>query len=269
MGVDWIPCRVEAGCPTDELCELVRREALHFRTGGCSLASGLDPRIQFSEEELERIRLAYLELGPLHRRLLFKRESHRVSVISSEVLFPIEWRIEAERTILPWELGNQLTEWKSYREDVEQGRHCPFLRQLYLYACLHELVTVDLANFIPLVQHSLTATGSWAKRPEVVACRDEVLAAPILILPPPPQWPAGGGEPDLSLAERAFAKVESSVSAWNNAVRRGNVRLRLPTRPPAFEEWIAARLNDGWYSSFLAWVKPWKCGGYGLYRDCE
>jgi hypothetical protein len=31
MGVDWIPCRVETGHQTEELCELVRREALHFR----------------------------------------------------------------------------------------------------------------------------------------------------------------------------------------------------------------------------------------------
>jgi hypothetical protein len=269
MGVDWVPCRVEAGCPTEELCELVRREALHFRTNGASMASVFDPRIQFSEAERERIRQAYLELGPLHRRLLFKRDSHRVAVISSEVLFPIEWRIDAERTILPWELGDQLAEWQSYREEVEQGRHRPFLRQLYIYACLHELVTVDLANLIGVVQHSLTTTGSWAGRPEVVACRDEVLAAPILTLPPPPQWPAGGGESDQTAAEHGFAKVESSVRAWNNAVQRGNYRLRLPRRPLPFEPWIAARLNDEWYSSFLAWVEPWKCGGYGLYRDGE
>jgi hypothetical protein len=269
MGVDWIPCRVEAGCPTEELCELVRREAVHFRTSDSSLASGLDPRLQFSEAEQERIRQAYLELGPLHRRLLFKHESHRVSVISSEVLFPIEWRIDAERTILPWELGDQLAEWQSYREEVKQGRHRPFLQQLYIYDCLHELVSVDLANFLTVVQRSLTATGSWAKRPEVVACRDEVLAAPILTLPPPPQWPAGGGESDLTAAESAFAKVASSVRAWNDAVERGNARLRLPRQPLPFEQWIAARLTDGWYSSFLAWVEPWKCGGYGLYRDCE
>jgi hypothetical protein len=203
------------------------------------------------------------------RRLLFKRESHRVSVIGSEVSFPIEWRIVAERTILPWELGDQLAQWQSYRDEVKQGRHRPFLRQLYIYACLDELVNVDLANFIPVVRRSLTATGSWAKRPEVVACQDEVLAAPILTLPPPPDWPAGGGESDLAAAERAFAKVESSVRAWNHAVQRGNVRLRLPRRPLPFEQWIAARLSDRWYSSFRGWVEPWKCGGYGLYRDCE
>jgi hypothetical protein len=269
MGVDWIPCRVETGCSNEELCEIVRREAIHFRTGGFSMASGLDPRIQFLEAEREAIRQSYLELGPLHRRLLFKRDSHRVSVISSEVLFPIEWRVDAERSILPWELSDLLAKWQSYREEVRLGGHRPFLQQLYIYASLHDLVTIDLANLLSVVPHSLTVAGSWANRPEVVACRDAILAAPLLTLPLPPQWPTGGGDTDLTAVERGFAKVESSVSAWNNAARRGNVRLRLPRRPLPFEEWIAARLNDGWFSSFLTWAEPWKCGGYGLYRDCE
>lgn len=152
---------------------------------------------------------------------------------------------------------------------VGRGGHRPFLRQLYVYACLHELATVDLANFIHAVQHSLAATGGWAKRPEVAACRDRVLAEPLLAFPPPPRWPEGDGESDLSLVERNFVRVESAVLAWNHAVQRGNVMLRIPRRPPAFEDRIAGRLNDGWYASFLAWVEPWKRGGYGLYRDCE
>lgn len=122
---------------------------------------------------------------------------------------------------------------------------------------------------IPLVQRSLTATGSWTKRPEVVACRNEILAEPLLILPPPPHWPEGDGESDLSLVERAFTKVESSVREWNRAVPRGNVRLGLPNRPLEFDQCIAARLKNEWYSSFLEWVEPWRRGGNGLYRDCE
>jgi hypothetical protein len=185
------------------------------------------------------------------------------------VLFPIEWRLDAERTILPWELSGQLADWQSYREEVQQGKHRPFLQQLYIYTCLHELATVDLANFISVVHRSLTATGSWSKRPELAACRDEILASDILTLPPPPQWPAGGGESDPTTVERGIAKVESLVSAWNHAVQRGNFKLRLPRRPLPFEEWVVSRLNDGWYSSFLAWLEPWKCNGFGLYRDCE
>jgi hypothetical protein len=269
MGVDWIPCRAEADCPRDELSELVRREALHFQTNGSSMASLLDPRITFSETEEERIRQAYLEIGPLHRRLLFKNESHRVSVIGSHELFPIEWRIAAERTILPWELSDQLARWQGYREEVSRGEHQSFLRQLYIYVRLRELTVVNLANLMKLVQSSQTATGSWAKRPEVVACREEILAATILTLPSTPRWPDGEGETDLSLVEHAVAKVASLVDAWNRAVQRGNVKLRLPSRPLEFDRWIAAGLENEWYLSFLTWVEPWRQGGYGLYRDCE
>jgi hypothetical protein len=269
MGVDWIPCRVEAGCSAEELCELVRREALLFRTCGSSTTADLDPRVTFSDAELELIRRDYLELGPLHRKLLFKNECHRIGVISREELFPVEWRIAAERTILPWQLGDQLAQWQNYREEVKQGRHRPFLRQLYVYARLHDLVTVELANFIPVVEHSRTATSSWATRPETVACREEILAEPLLTHPMPPQWPAGEEDADLTVVERAYAKVESAVRAWYNATRRGNAKLHLPRRPLSFEEWVAARLNSEYYSSFLAWVEPWRAGGYGLYRDCE
>jgi hypothetical protein len=269
MGVDWIPCRVEADCEAAERRELVQREALHFRTSGSSMAAVLDRRIRFSDAERESIRQAYSELGPLHRRLLLKSESHRVAVIRSEVLFPIEWRIDAERTILPAELCDQLAEWDNYRDAVKQGLHRPFLEQLRIYHYLHEWVTVDLANLADLAQHSKAATSSWATRPAVVACREEVLAAPVLTLPAPPEWPSGTGESDPSTVERAFARIEWLVSAWNDAVPRRNLRLSLPKRPLPLEQWIAARLNDEWYSSFVNWLEPWKSGGYGLYRDCE
>lgn len=253
MGVDWIPCRVEADCPKDELCELVRREAMHFRTTGWSWATSLDPRISFSDPEREHIRQAYLELGPLHRRLLFKYyASHRVNVISLETLFPVEWRLDAERTILPWELDEQLARWQGYREDVAEGNHRPFLEQLYVFVQFHDFVTVDLYNFLTLVQHSLTATGGWAQTPEVVACRSAILAEPILTLPPPPRWPDGDGPADLSAVDRAFATIDSAVRAWNDVVRRGNYRSRPPERPPGFEQWVAGRLADEWYPAFLA-----------------
>lgn len=269
MGVDWIPCRVEPDCPKDELCRLVNLEAVHFRAGGSSLTMQLDPSLRLSEAEREVIHEAYAEHGPLHRRLLFKRDSHRIAVVCSEVLFPVEWRIDAERTIPPWELDDQLAGWESYREEVRQGRHEVFVRQLYHFDCINRLVTIDLANLVAVASHSLTAAGRWATLPEVSASRREILAAPILTLPAPPRWPSGGGALDPAGAELAFAKVESAVIAWNRAVERGNYRLGVPRRPLPFDQWVADRLDDGWFPSFIAWVEPWRRGGYGLYRDCE
>jgi hypothetical protein len=269
MGVDWIPCRVEAGYTREEMHELVQLEAAHFRVSGSSHASTLDSRVRFSEADQAEIRRAYTDRGPLHRRLLFKLDGHRISVIVWEELFPIEWRIDAERTILPWELAEQFSAWQGYRDEVAQGMHQAYLRQLYVYVQIHALVTVEVANLTSVVRSSLTATASWARRTEVGVCRDELLAGDILALPHPPTWPGGGAEPDLLVVQRAFERVESAISTWNRAVQRGNKCVRPPKRPPGFDEWVANRLGDGWYSSFLVWVEPWKRGGYGLYRDCE
>jgi hypothetical protein len=269
MGVDWIPCRVEAGYTREEMCELVRLEAAHFRMSGSSSAALLDPRIRFSEVERAEIQRAYTARGPLHRRLLLKLDGHRVSVITQEELFPIEWRIDAERTILPWELAEQFSAWRSYRDEIGRGMHQAYLRQLYIYVQIHALVSVEVYNLTWVARSSLTATGSWARRPEVGACRDELLAGEILALPQPPCWPDGGAEPDVRVVQRAFERVESAISAWNRVVQRGNKCVRPPKRPPGFDEWVANRLRDGWYLSFLVWLEPWRRGGYGLYRDCE
>src|SRR5262245_61791549 len=258
MGVDWVPCRVEAGYTREEMHELVRLEAAHFRMSGWSSAATLDPRIRFSEADQVEVQRAYTDRGPLHRRLLFKRDSHRVSVIAQEELFPIEWRIEAERTILPWELGEQLSAWQGYRDEVGRGMHQAYLRELYVYVQIHGLVTVEVENLTSVVRSSLTATGSWARRPEVGACRDELLAGEIVALPRPPTWPGAGAEPDLLVVQRAFERVESAIRGWNSAVQRGNKCVRPPKRPPGFDEWVANRLRDGWYPSFLVWVEPWK-----------
>lgn len=271
MGVDWVPCRVEAGCQTEEMNELVRREALHFRAHGFSNASHLDPRIRFTTEEQERIRQAYVEMGPLYEKLLLKYDYHRISAVRMEELFPIEWRIGCERTILPWELADVIGQWLGYRHEVSRGEHRPYLQQLYIHIHLRELVTEYWAKLISIVEHSLETTGNWATRSEVEACRAEILSEPIMTYTHPPRWPDWKeGEPlELALVEQVFDKVESKAKAWNTVVKRGNYRVQHLKRPPALEEWIASRLSDERFASFVTWLEPWKAGGYGLYRDCE
>ncbi len=73
MGVDWIPCRIDVGYSLDELREHVRREALHFQIGESATSRMIDPVIRFSAADLINIRDQYLQCGPLHEKLLFKR----------------------------------------------------------------------------------------------------------------------------------------------------------------------------------------------------
>ncbi len=175
MGVDWIPYRVEAGCSREELRELVRLEAAHFRLSEFSSATQLDPRLRLSEAEEGEVRRAYAESGPLNRQLLFKCESHRTSVVTQKDIFPVEWRTDAERTILPWELAGQLSAWQDYLDEIKQGGHRAYLRQLYVYQHLQDLKTVEVENLVSVAKKSLTASGIWALRPEVGVCGNKVL----------------------------------------------------------------------------------------------
>lgn len=269
MGTDWIPCRIEPGCSREQLSEHVRREAAHFRIGGGSHTTDIDPRVPYDEAEAAEIRQSYQEFGPLHRHLLLKIASHRIYVITWEELFPIEWRLDSQRTILPWELPDQIEIWQSYRRDVASGMHRPFLRELYVYDHLCSLKSIDVANFVSVVESSRTSNASWAARPEVASFRDEILSAPLVTRPLPPQWPHGGSCLFEEQLKSTYARVDAAVTRWNEVVQRGNKRAHRPKSPLEFEAWIAYRLKEEWFGSFLDWAKPWVDGGYGLYRNNE
>lgn len=268
MGVDWIPCRIDVGISLDELREHVRREALHFQTG-YSNSSIVDPAICFSEDERIKIREQYLQYGPLHEKLLFKRASHRVSVITSEVLFPIEWRINAQRTILPMELDDQCNTWQNYLDEVRNGRHRSFLRRLWIYDYLRELANVDLENLKTMIKRSEESTGSWSTHSDLLICRNEIAAEAVLACPDAPTWLIESEDLDPMVAQVEFSKVSRLVARWNATVKRGNYKLPSPKSILDFEQWLAMRLKNDWFGSFLTWLEPWRKGRYGLYRDCE
>jgi hypothetical protein len=266
MGVDWIPCKIEPRYSREEIEAAVRCEAIFFRMH--SFASSLIPPLSFSDAERAEIEKARQELGDYYDRFLFKQTSHRTSVVTCEELFPIEWRMDAERTILPWELESELQKWQRYRTEVAEGRHAGYLRQLYVYERLREFNQFDLANLLCAVNATLGKTAAWAKRPEMMNCRDEILKRNLLDVPPWPRWPDGGGVSDVSLVLQAYQRVDAIICRWNEAVQRGNMRSTRPKKPLGFEDWVASRLNDQWFPRFLEWVEPWRRGEYGLFRDC-
>lgn len=269
MGADWIPCRIDDGISLDELREHVRREALHFQTGGFFISSLIGPATNFSEDERSQIREQYLQYGPLHEKLLFKRASHRVSVVTSEALFPIEWRIDAQRTILPSELDDQCNAWQNYLDEARNGGYRKFLRRLWIYDYLRELANVDLENLKSMMKRSEEATGSWSTQRNVQICRNEIAAEASISNPDAPTWLIESEDMDPMIAQVEFLKISRLVARWNETVTRGNYRLPSPRRIMEFEQWIAMRLKNDWFNCFLTWVEPWRKGSYGLYRDCE
>jgi hypothetical protein len=278
MGIDWFPCRVEPGISREEIDRLVQIEARMFLAADGRLTEELQRLVKFTEHEREEIERAYQEAGRLDGRLLFKHCSHRVYVITYEELFPLEWRLNAYRTILPWELPRQVEAWQAYREQVARGSHRAYLLRLLLYLRSCALAFYFQESLVYAADRSLAATSSWAKQPEFCAVRNRVLNSPCPEILPPPVWRDLADQPlrrppdqDEQFQELSYAydRVAELAKTWNATVQRGNRRVDLPPSFPDLEDWITKRLSDDWYTRFLGWLDPWLRGGYGLYRDNE
>jgi hypothetical protein len=278
MGIDWFPCRVEPGIPREEIDRLVQLEARMFLAVGGNLCSDLQRLVKFTETQRVEIDRAYSVAGRLKDRLLFKWTSHRVYVITYEELFPLEWRLDAYRTIPPWELPGQVETWQAHRVQVAQGGHRAYLLQLQMYLRSNAFSDYFRDTLIGAAERARAATSNWGRQPDFCALRDRILASPCPEVLPPPVWeelrfhslthlPAK--DEQLQQLRGTQDHLAELAKTWNAVVQRGNRHVELPPPVPDLEEWIACCLADGWYARFLAWLEPWVRGGYGLYRDNE
>ncbi|PQO27868.1 hypothetical protein [Blastopirellula marina] len=276
MGVDWIPCRAEPEIDEHVLADAVEREYEAFLKNAGWVhfdlwpLMGLDPWCSLEEHDVpsKGFRLADL--------LLFKQNSHRVSAVTGWEVLPLEWRLEAYRTILPGQLPAQFQQWSRFRAEVVAGRHRPYLERLFWY-----LRTIKLGSCLQaaseLAAKSRTATASWTDRPEVIAARDNLLNLSVLPVPTPPRWDcATSAEDSLDQfgqeLQQKTAHFQEAATQWNTAVKRGNWRIDLRWNVPEFdfEVWIQQNTEPGiFFDSFVEWVEPYLTQGYGLYRDCE
>lgn len=142
--------------------------------------AGRDPLLL--EYISERLPATNFRLADL---LLFKHDSHRVGAVGAWEILPVEWRLDAYRTILPDELPGQLKKWMDYRTAVIDGSFRGYLEETLLYVCQIRLGE-QLLQAKATVQRSLDRTPSWVDRPEVIAAR---AAISILSEPEPPKPP--------------------------------------------------------------------------------
>jgi hypothetical protein len=278
MGIDWYPCRVEPGVNREEIDRLVEVESFCYWTGHGGVYRDLQPFVTLRESDIAAMEAEYRKLGRLKDRLLFKMTSHRVTIVSGNEVFPLEWRLRAFGTFLPWALPNQVERWESYRQEVLNGEHRAYLQELMIYLEFSDLKVFFQESLRSLAKIALKCKDSWATRPELGNVRDKILAEPCPTVPPPPLWPDRAGLPlaRSALDDERFQALRSShhrltelAQEWNSVVRRGNRRCQLPKPLLSLEEWIAKWQPSEGFSSFLVWLQPWLKGGYGLYRDCE
>jgi hypothetical protein len=275
MGVDWIPFRIEPGVSREEITRLATDEARRFRASRDWIDFDLHSLVDDSDLPPAPPPREDASIGPLGDLLLFKSTSHRVNVITGDDLFPLEWRLDAYRTILPWELPEQLERWRTYREEVARGKHRGYLLDLLNYVRRRALADFFREQLTGMIQLSAGSTSHWATQPALVVLREKLITCSPPVVPTPPAWSQRlEHEPNTDCLDRLlaeFARVKGFVQAWNDTVKRGNRKISFWPDDPALglEAWVAEHLGIPWFGSFFAWVKPWVERGYGLYRDCE
>jgi hypothetical protein len=197
----------------------------------------------------------------------------RVSVIAGNPTFPPLVRCQAGRSILPDELPGQTEAWRRWAEEAARGTHDDYLRELHWYT------GADWTRHHWSVLHaaavgSLTATGAWASKPDLIAVREEILRLPE---PPVPSIRLSPGEGKTRATEvldtgypvcLAAARTLVDVTRrWDRNVS-GNRKLRY------YENYydltldaFRARAADPWLREFLTWADRCADLGFGLRLD--
>jgi len=112
--------------------------------------------------------------------------------------------------------------------------------------------------------------AAWAKKPELLAVRDEVLALSVPSLARPSPWePSGGNEQAPTEAE--IAESNEDLRNITDLVRRWNSRAkhRISLRHAGFMSFDALvfQASEPHYDAFLGWLDRCCAERFGLYLD--
>jgi hypothetical protein len=194
----------------------------------------------------------------------------RTYPVTYNELFPPEWRLSAQRTILPDELPSLLTEWQDFVASVKRGMFRSYLLALF---CHHVYREVDNQWFYlkAAAEDALGRTNAWAVRPE---CRDacrKVMDLPEPLFVPVPVWEAWRSRtaPDPE-KERLWSELSAFAENLDEHRRAYNVKARVHQRFD-MERWRGGfdgyldNADDPWLHEFFAWVQRCCEEDMGLY----
>jgi hypothetical protein len=203
----------------------------------------------------------------------------RVYVISYNPIFPIEWRDEAYRIILPEELASYHRKWRTYVAEVQRGHWRQYLHQLYLFDRIHydEHQYQQFEDLVRLAHDSLTRTSAWCKKERFVAIREEILRTNLSehLQSMRPATPIPRFDPDkrhLPLQAEQLEKEKqyrelrdrgaAQIKEWNRRAPQ-NWKLQFPIKM-AFEDLLRSA-DDSWLKTFFAWCDYLVAESYGLF----
>ena len=274
MGVDWYPCRLDKGVKQKELEDAIRLGHRCFLLHQ-KLPEFL-PYINWSEAERDQIDQDVDSTVWPTDLLLVKLDSHRVTVIGNNLIFPAEWRIDAFRTIAPWELAELVARWKQHDAEVQNGKHRAYLFEWFLYESTLRLAR-GYGELIALATSTESEDSRWTNNPNLIEVREQIKSLAIPDLVDAPIWEDWKDRSDESPRVKSdarnlellakFEQLEDLNGRWN---RFGRHRMQ-PLSSYLDFDWSSAdysKTSQDWLQEFFGWVDPLVKQGYGLYRDC-
>lgn len=286
MGIDWVRMRPQTTADPQTIARLVELQAESFQRGypGCWITRG--ECAPYNEQELRWQQQCLDASRELESLLDFPDFDHETGIAADDAefdlgrrnyaiarnpIFPQRWRVAANRTFLPDQLAEQPTIWETWIDEVVAGQHQAYLLQQYL----HE-TTTDLNNYAQQLKRtaeaSLTATGNWAKKPELIATRQQILSfqppeiqpAPIFPWPEPDRTEIPTDHPALQATQANIGELVELTRNWDRRVS-GSRKLRYYEDYYAtFPQYLEAA-NSADLSEFLGWLKRCSSRGMGVF----
>jgi hypothetical protein len=194
----------------------------------------------------------------------------RTYPITTNELFPPEWRLAAQRTILPDELPSFLMQWQEFITSVQRGWYRPYHFALFCSQVYRE-VENQWWSLKEAAKDALGRTNAWAVRTEF---RDACRKAVDLPEPPIVSMPLWQTWRDRTVYDPATAQKWSELSAFAEYLEEHrcayNAKAKVRQRFD-MERWrggfggYLANADDPWLHEFFTWVQRCCEEGMGLY----
>ena len=286
MAVDWFRVRPKDSTDPNELRTLIERQATAFQSitsYWIDYQPGL-PREEFEQEKEEwfdeyrvssQLLFDLLEPPPYDEDLCKCTDipdlgpCQRLFPIIENPIFPPQWRKEASSSILVEELREWLKRWRSWIEEVSQGKHRGYLLQLWAHK--ESLSLFDNWQTLQKVaKQTIGRTNNWAHKPKFIEAREKVLATPapvIHLAPTSPRFEYECSDALRTEIEQTAVDLISVTRQWDCCVK-DSFKLRLYRNYYfSFEQFIERGTSDDYYPSNLEWVERCCSLGFGMYLD--
>lgn len=199
--------------------------------------------------------------------------SSRTYAITRNLTIPLEWQIEARRTILPKELPHYVQKWRVFLQQANEGAYEAYFYDLYLYLEFYEEDFGLLNTFKKLkenIKKSHQISNAWAQKEKFIIGRKAIEKT---LLKPTPYITKYPKFSDYTIDQKAtpmtLKNYQDFQKKWedlNSLLRQWNPISRWKIRTSAIPQ-IQAYQIGGNEEEFFKWCEQAIQQNNGLYLD--